>query len=114
MDSASFFTPFMHTVRMQHRVMLKQAIETHAYVRSQDATIIARKTKSAHRNGWLFDLRTILLQPDVMENIAALFWEKYGQASDVQICGIESAGIPLIAGLVNVGYGTYGKDKVTG
>lgn len=53
------------------------------------------------------------MQPDAFEHIAALFWKTYGALDNVQVCGIESAGIPLVAGLVNLGHAVYQKN-VTG
>ena len=52
------------------------------------------------RSAWLFDFRRVLLQGDVLESLAVLFWEKIESAYQFQVGGMESASIPLITAVV--------------
>ncbi len=91
---------------------LKKSIENEAFVRSSTQRIISH-AESSRESKWLFDLRAILLNPAVFEHVSALFWESHG-TTEIQIGGIETAGIPLVAGLVQSGYRDYGQAHVTG
>lgn len=49
---------------------------------------------------WLFDFRTIILVPEHLEIITTLLFEHIKHLPRVQICGLESAAIPLVTALV--------------
>jgi outer membrane protein assembly factor BamB/orotate phosphoribosyltransferase len=48
---------------------------------------------------WIFDIRNISLEPEVMSAIASLFWATYADLPECQIGGIETASLPLIAAI---------------
>ncbi|MDP8996462.1 MAG: PQQ-binding-like beta-propeller repeat protein [Pseudomonadota bacterium] len=49
---------------------------------------------------WLIDLRPALLQRELLQAIAALFWERFSNKGPFQICTVESAGIPLLTAIL--------------
>lgn len=49
---------------------------------------------------WIFDFRTILLQPKYLEQAIELLYDKLRDYDNYQIGGLESAAIPLVTGLV--------------
>ncbi len=81
------------------RDRIKRAIETRAYVDVRQGTIVQRN-KQVKTEGWLIDIRSILLDSDVLSDIAEVFWDSFREMNDVQIGGIETAAIPLITSLV--------------
>jgi len=78
---------------------LKEALETTAFIPAEKEKIVRRGGRE-NSSGWLFDIRRIILQPQVLEDISALFWEKFADKRSVQVGGIEVAAIPLITTLV--------------
>lgn len=80
------------------RERLHRALSTEAFVRAPEATIVHRGSRTARSEGWLFDIRAITLSADVMRDIASEFWS--AQQSPVQVGGLETAAIPLIASIV--------------
>lgn len=50
---------------------------------------------------WLFDFRSIILIPQYLQLITDLLFAKIQHYPRIQICGLESAAIPLITALVN-------------
>ncbi|HEY4487868.1 MAG TPA: PQQ-binding-like beta-propeller repeat protein [Candidatus Paceibacterota bacterium] len=91
---------------------IREAIERQAFVRSTDAHIVSRKGEIKEK-GWLFDFRNILLEADIVEDLATLFWERFRSERPIQIGCIESAGIPLAAALVAHGKAN-GQREVSG
>src|SRR4051812_7716957 len=83
----------------ERRAQLKERIAKRAFVQAHQQQIIS-KHKKERTKGWLFDIRAILLDAESLENISALFWEKFGGKYPFQIGGIETAAIPLITALV--------------
>lgn len=55
---------------------------------------------------WLFDFRTIFLNPDLLDMIAEIFWDHFEQENNIQIGGSESAAIPLVTAII-----LKGKEK---
>lgn len=78
---------------------IQRAIEIHAFVRAGDAEIISRKGVPK-TDGWLFDIRNMLMRSEIMDDLSALFWSKFAKSGPIQIGCIETAGIPLMAALV--------------
>jgi len=94
------------------RAALKEAIEQRGFVRSSNARIITRQSVEKDQ-GWLFDIKNILLDPVVMGHIGHLFWGDHADLGDLQIAGVETAGIPLVASIVAGGHHKQG-GKVSG
>lgn len=97
-------------VRLRH---IKCAIEERAFVRATDAPIV-RQSGESKESGWLFDLRRILLEPGVLEDAAALFWERFCGLRELQIGCLESGGIPLATALVLLAKSYGGPEKPFG
>lgn len=49
---------------------------------------------------WLIDLRPVLLQREALTAVARLFWKCFEGSKPFQICGMETAAIPLLTALV--------------
>src|SRR3989344_657555 len=84
------------------RERLEKKIEAEAFVRASDAHIVSPKGE-LRESGWLFDLRNILLRHDVMQDVAALFWQTLRERGRIQIGCIETAGALLAAALIAAG-----------
>ena len=52
---------------------------------------------------WLFDFRNILLQPELLNRYAEIFWQLYVSRYPFQVCGMESAAISLVSAIVMKG-----------
>lgn len=61
------------------------------------------KNKDLAWSSWIFDFRALLLQPEWLNAYAELFWETYKDKYPFQVCGMETAGIPLVAAIVMKG-----------
>lgn len=82
------------------RTIIRRAIETRAHITTEDGTIVSRRNNDVKKTGWLIDLRAITLDSEVLEGCAQLFWEQFKDIEHIQIGGIETAGIPLVAGFI--------------
>lgn len=91
---------------------IREAIEQRAFVRGAERAIVSPSGEQ-REGGWLFDFRNILLEADIMEDLAALFWERFRSERPIQIGCIESAGIPLAAAIVAHGKAN-GQGQVSG
>ncbi len=49
---------------------------------------------------WVFDIRNVLFEAEVLQTIAELFWEKYHNEDNCQVGGMETSAIPLITAIV--------------
>jgi len=76
---------------------LKQTIQDEVFVTKDNTTIYSR---NGSLSNWLFDFRAILLQPEYLDLLAELFWEKFEHKYPFQVGGLEVAGIPLISAIV--------------
>ena len=79
------------------RVQLKQAIRGAIVRAGPDRRVISSK---GTKQNWLIDMRPVLLNPDLLETICILFWERFRPELPFQIAGMESAAIPLVTGLI--------------
>jgi orotate phosphoribosyltransferase len=80
---------------------IKKALETRAFVRAKDMPFVSRGSgRLKEKAGWLFDVRAILLSPEVLTDIAEEFLDDHQDIKEFQIGGIETAGIPLITASV--------------
>ncbi|MBV9159716.1 MAG: PQQ-binding-like beta-propeller repeat protein [Candidatus Kaiserbacteria bacterium] len=51
-------------------------------------------------NSWTFDFRPLVLQGATLETICELFWQELRDEGNVQFGGLETASIPLVAGMI--------------
>lgn len=49
---------------------------------------------------WVFDLKALFLEAKFLEAVVTVFWSIYDRTKPIQICGLESAAIPLVTALV--------------
>lgn len=92
---------------------LKKAIETRAFVTTDQERIFETRGREKSE-GWLFDLRRILLDANVLEDIGTVFWQTFRSSYPFQIGGVETAAIPLVTSLVMHGYLKEDTRDVTG
>lgn len=76
---------------------LKQLMEERIIKRGNE---IPRKYGSAASSEWLFDSRSVSLEPEAQRIIADALWERLEPLLPAQIGGMETAAIPLVAALV--------------
>lgn len=76
---------------------LKHIIQNEAFFTKSDHKIVSLL---GGEMSWLFDLRKIFLSPHHIDLVAEIFWEKYKSVYPFQVCGLETAAIPLIAAIV--------------
>jgi outer membrane protein assembly factor BamB/orotate phosphoribosyltransferase len=82
---------------------LHNAIASKALVKRSDGAVIIDTEASGTRSAWLFDFRAIMLQPEWLDLYAELFWHKFEKQLPFQVCGMETAGISLVAAIVMKG-----------
>ncbi len=81
---------------------IKSAIASVVLVRRESGVrIVAVDEKSTAQ--WLFDFRALLLQPQWLNRYAEIFWSRYADQYPFQVCGMETAGISLVAAIVMKG-----------
>lgn len=81
---------------------LQRAIATVVFKRhTQDTPIIGGNEQTPV--DWLFDFRSLILQPEWLNRYAEIFWEHFGDDYPFQVCGMETAAIALIAAIVMKG-----------
>lgn len=76
---------------------LHRLIAEHVLVTREQAQIGAGDSE------WIFDFRSVLLTPEGLDLVAELFWEYFEDEYPFQIGGLESASIPIVAGIVMKG-----------
>lgn len=79
--------------------LLEEGIRTHALVHATEAEPIWGNTGSAPLP-WLFDLRGIMGEAEYLSAFADAFWERHTHLQTVQVCGMETAGISLVAAII--------------
>lgn len=82
---------------------LYEAIKNNALIKKERGVKIIKSEYTGELADWVFDLRALLLQPHWLNRYAEIFWERYASAYPFQVCGMETAGIPLIAAIVMKG-----------
>lgn len=81
---------------------LREAIRLYAFTTKASGLRIIDNEGGASAS-WIFDFRALLLQSKWLDQYAEIFWEKYAHKYPFQICGMESAGISLVAAIVMKG-----------
>lgn len=69
----------------------------------RETVLVTPATNKDLLANWIFDFRALLLQPQWLNCYAELFWETYEKKYPFQVCGMETAGIPLMAAIVMKG-----------
>jgi orotate phosphoribosyltransferase len=49
---------------------------------------------------WIFDFRKVTLTPQFLDIYTKIFFEEFKDEKDFQVCGLESASIALVSGIV--------------
>src|SRR5215475_8018530 len=57
-------------------------------------------SKGGKEFNWIFDLRPLLLDGEMLQLVAELFWERMGHLWPFQVAGIELTAVPLLAAIV--------------
>ncbi|MDR3642572.1 MAG: PQQ-binding-like beta-propeller repeat protein [Candidatus Doudnabacteria bacterium] len=76
---------------------LKKIIEDEVFTTKFQQKIIS---PSGGEDAWLLDFRSVLLQPEVLNLICEIFFQKMDGEYPFQVGGMESASIPFITALV--------------
>lgn len=63
-------------------------------------TTVVQAYGPENKDGWIFDFRSILLNPEHLNLVTDALWEKIKDRDHIQIGGLESAAIPLVTSLV--------------
>lgn len=82
---------------------LHEAIKNHALIRAAEGVKIIKSEYTGEQADWVFDFRSLLLQPKWLNQYAEIFWEEYEEKYPFQVCGMETAAIPLVAAIVMKG-----------
>jgi len=85
---------------MKHELLfLKNLIQKHVLLFKSDSIRIAAEPPRKDLS-FMFDFRAVALDPAFLDAYATLFWKRYGNLGPIQVCGMETAAIPLVAGIV--------------
>lgn len=74
--------------------ILKQCIHT-------STSTINYSSKNGKKFNWLFDLRTVALNSEMLGAYATLFWDSMHTHMPFQLAAVEMAGVPLMASLLH-------------
>ncbi|MCA3244055.1 MAG: PQQ-binding-like beta-propeller repeat protein [Alphaproteobacteria bacterium] len=86
------------SARPDKRERLKQLVNQYGVNRSKDGIRIFGT--NGEPNSWLMDLRAVFMQPDALELMAELFWERYAAKAPLQVAGMEVAAIPMVIAIM--------------
>jgi outer membrane protein assembly factor BamB/orotate phosphoribosyltransferase len=76
---------------------LRQKIAKEAFVNEKEY----EETSNGYRRGrWIFDIKRVLFDAEALDTVSSLLLERVEQDGSFQIGGIESAAIPLVAGIL--------------
>jgi outer membrane protein assembly factor BamB/orotate phosphoribosyltransferase len=85
------------TLSVNKKKMLSQAIRDRAILRSENQRLISPSGKN---NSWLIDLRPILMDSQLLNAVAEVFWEMCADRMPFQVGGMEVAAIPLVSAIL--------------
>jgi outer membrane protein assembly factor BamB/adenine/guanine phosphoribosyltransferase-like PRPP-binding protein len=81
-----------------HRLAIfKEALVKYAFISGKEQYIHKPGSEAL---AWLFDLRTLVFQPEFIDLYADVFLDTYKDKHPFQVCGLETAAIPLVAAIV--------------
>lgn len=82
----------------------RDAIEARAFTKASPEQRITFAGSSAPREmKWLFDFRTLMLEPQWLNAYAEFFWERHADKLPFQVGGLETASIALVSAIVMKG-----------
>lgn len=87
------------------RNYLKKRIQEEGFFHTNDRVWLSSK---GDQSTWTFDLKALLLDKNFLEATCTVFWSMYDRTKPIQICGLETASIPLITALVLTGENANG------
>jgi len=76
---------------------LKEIFQKYSIVKQSDRKIVS---KSGDESTWLIDSRNALMRPEALRLAVNIFWEMFEKEYPFQICGQETAALPLIGAIV--------------
>ncbi len=76
---------------------LKSVLQERVFVTSKEAAFYSGE---GERQSWMFDFRRVLLQSDVLDALSIEMYARVAPYGKVQVGGLETASLPLIAGVV--------------
>lgn len=82
--------------------LLKNFIQKRVLLFKSDSVRIAAEPPWQDLS-FIFDFRAVVLDPEFLDAYASIFWSRYGDRGAIQVCGLETAAIPLVAGIVMKG-----------
>jgi outer membrane protein assembly factor BamB len=80
------------------REFLKEIIISRVFVRATDNQRIV--APNGTHSPWTFDFRSVVLEPQWLDQYAEVFWERFENQLPFQVGGLETAAIPLISAIV--------------
>ncbi len=83
----------------QHLHLLKDAIQKRAFIRDSVEKPVVSSDEHSY-SPWLFDFREIMLDAEILDAYAEIFWERFGSHYPFQVGGLESAAIPLVSAIL--------------
>lgn len=82
---------------MNARAYIQNAIETEAFVRSEERDIVQKG--DIKQDGWIFDIRKTSMKRVFLNAVGTLFWDTFKERH-VQIGGLETAAISLASACI--------------
>lgn len=82
---------------------LYEAIKNNVLIKKENGVKIIKSEQTGELAGWAFDFRALLLQPHWLNRYAEIFWEQHADKYPFQVCGMETAAIPLVSAIVMKG-----------
>ena len=79
---------------------LREIIKEKSFVTKDQHKIFS---KSGEESAWLFDIKKIILDPEALNLITGIFWEKFGNEYPFQTGGQEVTALPLLGAIIQKG-----------
>lgn len=76
---------------------LRDIVKHSVFITKEQQKIVSSR---GGESNWLFDFRSVFLEPEPLNLIADIFWQKFGDQYPFQVGGQETAAIPLVAAIV--------------
>ncbi|TSC86216.1 MAG: quinonprotein alcohol dehydrogenase [Parcubacteria group bacterium Gr01-1014_8] len=83
--------------------ILRNAIEKRVFVKAKNPGDIV-SLDGTHSLPWIFDFRAAMCDSEHLNAFAELFWERSENEYPFQVCGMETAGIALVAAICMKGH----------
>jgi outer membrane protein assembly factor BamB len=79
---------------------LHSIIKEKSIILEKDNENIVLSSRANRQGKWLIDLRTTFMNPEGLEIVVQLFWDKFKHRLPFQVGGLESGSIPLVAAIL--------------